>query len=404
LLAPSFPLPNLLDPHLPLRELLPIVLDRLEALDLGIARIAFVHHDTHTDLLATYAETGTNGEPTGREDGPGSSHPHFEPRALATVPSLGRLRDGREARVLNDLERELDPASEHSRWLLAQGWRSSLTLPLFNRNRLLGFLFLDSTRAGAFDPRAIAALEPHIEVLLLRIANHFSGVASLQSSLRLLLEIAGLRDRETAAHMERVSRFSRLIALQLDNQQERAADFSQNLHRFAAFHDVGKLGIPDRILLKPGPLSLEERQVMDSHVLIGMALIERVIAAMELEEDDAIDLLRQVVAHHHERLDGSGYPAGLRGAEVSLAGRIVAVADMYDALTQARAYKPAFSETHAVQMLRSMVQAGKLDGDCVEALLRNDEARQAIQLCHAAGEPQGLESLPLAPIAVAQQD
>ena len=405
LLAPSFPLPSLHDPQLPLRERLRIVLHRLEALDLGITRIAFVQHDAHTDLLATDGETGTNGGPAGRKGGPGSSHPHFEPRALATVPSLGRLRDGREARVLNDLEQELDPASDHSRWLLAQGWRSSLTLPLFDRNHLLGFLFLDSTRAGAFDPRAMAALEPHLEVLLLRITNHFSGVASLQSSLRLLLEIAALRDPQTAAHMERVSRFSRLIALQLDNQQERPAEFSQNLHRFAALHDVGKLGIPDRILLKPGPLSQEERQVMDSHVLIGMALIERVIAAMDLEEDDAIVLLRQVVAHHHERLDGSGYPAGLRGAQVSLAGRIVAVADLYDALTQARAYKPAFSEAHAVQMLRSMVEAGKLDGECVEALLRNDEARQAIQLGHAAAEePQGLESLPLGPIGVAPPD
>ena len=379
-LAPSFPLPSLHDSLLPLQEQLRVVQQRLEALDLGITRIAFVHHDAHTDLLATYGETGTEG-------GPESSHPSFEPRALAAVPSLGQLRDGRQARVLNDLERELDPTSEHSRWLLAQGWRASLTLPLFNRHSLLGFLFLDSTRAGAFDPRAMAALEPHLEVLLLRISNHFSGMASLHGTLQLLLEIADLRDRETAAHMERVSLYSRLIALQLDNHQQRPADFSENIYRFAAFHDVGKVGIPDRILLKPGPLCREERLEMESHVLIGMALVERVIAAMELEEDGSVDLLRQVVAHHHERLDGSGYPAGLRGEEVSLAGRIVAVADLYDALTQARAYKPAFSESHAVQMLRSMVQAGKLDGECVEALLLNDERRQAILLGHAAAQP-----------------
>ncbi len=358
---------------------------RLEALDLGITRIAFVHHDASTDLLATYGETGTPAGPTGRDGEPVWSHPHFEPRTLATVPSLGRLRDQRQARVLQDLERELDPASDHSRWLLAQGWRASLTLPLFNRRRLLGFLFLDSTRVGAFEPRAMAALAPHLELLQLRISNHFSGIDSLEGSLQLLLEIAELRDRETATHMERVSLYSRLIALQLDNQQERPADFSENLHRFAAFHDVGKVGIPDRILLKPGPLSPEERLVMESHVLIGIALIERVITAMDLEEDASIDLLRQVVAHHHERLDGSGYPAGLRGTEVSLAGRIVAVADLYDAITQARPYKPPFPESHAVQMLRAMVEAGKLDGDCVDALLRNDERRQAIWLGHASG-------------------
>jgi hypothetical protein len=362
-LAASFPLPSLQIPQRPLGELLRIVQRRLEALDLDFTRIVFVHHEASTDLLSTNCETGADGGPTGRH----------------------RQR----ARVLHDLERELDPASHPSRWLLAEGWRASLTPPLFHRNRLLGFLFLDATRAGAFDPRAMAALEPHLELLLLRISNHFSDhfndLASLDSSLAQLLEIAKLRDQETATHMERVSRYSRLIALQLETQRTLPAEFSENLHRFAAFHDLGKIEIPDRILLKPEPLSREERLVMQGHVVIGMALVEKLITAMGLEDDPGIDLLRQVVAHHHESLDGSGYPARLRGEEVSLAGRIVAVADIYDALTQARPYKPAFSEPHAVQMLRTMVQAGKLDGDCVDALLRSDDQRQAIRLGHAAG-------------------
>jgi hypothetical protein len=362
-LAASFPLPSLQIPQRPLGELLRIVQRRLEALDLDFTRIVFVHHEASTDLLSTNCETGADGGPTGRH----------------------RQR----ARVLHDLERELDPASHPSRWLLAEGWRASLTPPLFHNNRLLGFLFLDATRAGAFDPRAMAALEPHLELLLLRISNHFSDhfndLASLDSSLAQLLKIAKLRDQETATHMERVSRYSRLIALQLETQRTLPAEFSENLHRFAAFHDLGKIEIPDRILLKPEPLSREERLVMQGHVVIGMALVEKLITAMGLEDDPGIDLLRQVVAHHHESLDGSGYPARLRGEEVSLAGRIVAVADIYDALTQARPYKPAFSEPHAVQMLRTMVQAGKLDGDCVDALLRSDDQRQAIRLGHAAG-------------------
>ena len=362
-MAASFPLPSLQIPQRPLGELLRIVQRRLEALDLDFTRIVFVHHEASTDLLSTNCETGADGGPTGRH----------------------RQR----ARVLHDLERELDPASHPSRWLLAEGWRASLTPPLFHNNRLLGFLFLDATRAGAFDPRAMAALEPHLELLLLRISNHFSDhfndLASLDSSLAQLLKIAKLRDQETATHMERVSRYSRLIALQLETQRTLPAEFSENLHRFAAFHDLGKIEIPDRILLKPEPLSREERLVMQGHVVIGMALVEKLITAMGLEDDPGIDLLRQVVAHHHESLDGSGYPARLRGEEVSLAGRIVAVADIYDALTQARPYKPAFSEPHAVQMLRTMVQAGKLDGDCVDALLRSDDQRQAIRLGHAAG-------------------
>lgn len=402
-MAASFALPSLNDPQRPLGELLRIVQRRLEALDLGITRIAFVHHEASTDLLSSYCETGADGGPTGRDDEPGSRHLPFEPRPLATVPSLGRLRDQRQARVLHDLERELDPTSEHSRWLLAQGWRASLTLPLFHHNRLLGFLFLDSNRAGAFDPRAMAALEPHLELLLLQISHHFRDLASLDGSLGQLLEIAELRDSGTATHMERVALYSHLIALQLETQRPLPADFSENLLRFAAFHDIGKVGIPDRILLKPEPLSPEERLVMQSHVVIGMALIEKLITAMGLEDDPSIDLLRQVVAHHHECLDGSGYPAGLRGEAVSLEGRIVAVADIYDALTQARPYKPTFPESHAVQTLRSMVQAGRLDGDCVEALLNSDDQRQAIRLGRAAGgaweenRPPGQAGVPYDP-------
>ena len=380
-MAPSFPLPDLQDPQRPLPEFLQIVMGRVAGLDLGIDRIAFVHHEASSDLLATYVETG-------REAGSECDDPPFEPRALAQIPSLVLLKNERKARVLNDLERDLAPASEHSRWLLAQGWRASLTLPLFHHKLLLGFLFLDSTRAGAFDAGAMPALEPHLDVLLLRIGNHFSGITTLHGALRLVLEMAELRDRETATHQERVALYSRLIAVQLERQRPLPADFSENLHRFAALHDVGKVGIPDRILLKPGPLSREERLVMESHVLIGMALIEKVITAMGLKDDPSIDLLRQVVAHHHERLDGSGYPAGLCGAEVSLAGRIVAVADLYDALTQARPYKPPFPESHAVQMLRAMAEAGKLDRDCVEALLSSDEQqRQAIRLGHPDPHP-----------------
>ncbi len=298
-MAPSFPLSGLHDPQLSLRQLLKIVLHRLEALDLGINRIAFVHHEASTDLLSTYVETGTEGGPTGRD--------------------------------------------------------------------------------------------------------HFSGIASLDGTLRQLLKIAERRDQETATHMERVALYSRLIALQLETQRPLPADFSENLHRFAAFHDLGKVGIPDRILLKPEPLSREERLVMQGHVVIGMALIEKLITAMGLEEAPDIAVLRQVVAHHHESLDGSGYPAGLRGEAVSLAGRIVAVADIYDALTQVRPYKPAFSEPHAVQMLRSMVQAGRMDGDCVEALLSSDDQRQAIRLGHAAGaawegnRPPGQAGVPYDP-------
>ena len=118
-------------------------------------------------------------------------------------------------------------------------------------------------------------------------SDHFSGIATLHATLRLVLDMAGLRDRETGRHLERVSLYSRLIASQLEQTRDLPADFSDNLHRFAALHDVGKVGIPDRILLKPSPLTPDERQVMEQHVAIGVSLIDRVIAALNLEQGPA---------------------------------------------------------------------------------------------------------------------
>jgi HD-GYP domain-containing protein (c-di-GMP phosphodiesterase class II) len=356
------------DPWLDLQEFLVGVHGRIRRIDPAIGRISFVIHDPASDQLRTYL-CHDLAEPERR----------FDERTLASLPALISLQAQREARVIDDLATELDPTQEHNRWLLAQGWRSCLTVPLLRRNVLLGFLFLDASRPAAFDRPALEILQPHLDLLMLRIGDDLGSLADLNATLGLVVEIAALRDPQTGHHLQRVSHYCRLVAQELAEEVPLPADFAALMFRFAALHDVGKMGIPDQILLKPREHDPAERQVMRTHVAIGIALIERLIEALHLVEDPSTQLLRQVVAHHHEYLDGSGYPAGLRGEAVSLAGRIVAVADIYDSLTQARPYKAAFSEHHAEQILRSMVGAGKLDGRCVEALLRAKERRAAIQ-------------------------
>ena len=117
---------------------------------------------------------------------------------------------------------------------------------------------------------------------------------------------------------------------------------------------------------------------MDSHVQRGIDLVEQLITGLHLVADPKMDLLRAVVAGHHEKLDGSGYPFALQGGEIPLAARIVAVADIYDALSQARSYKPALPEAEVERILRAMADGGKIDPDGVEVLLRSREQRQAI--------------------------
>lgn len=168
---------------------------------------------------------------------------------------------------------------------------------------------------------------------------------------------AEFRDPETGAHIQRMAHYSQAIAsgLGLD-------DAAQKLILEAApMHDVGKIGIPDYILLKPGKLTHEEFEVMKGHARLGY----------ELLKDSGSEILRagaQIAISHHEKFDGSGYPNGLKGHEIPIFGRIVAVADVFDALTSERPYKKAWPLEEACNFL----EAGRgkhFDPLCVEALL-----------------------------------
>ena len=150
------------------------------------------------------------------------------------------------------------------------------------------------------------------------------------------------------------------------------------VHLFAPLHDVGKVGIPDRILLKPGPLDPEEWTQMKRHVEIGLDLVSHMIEDLGLQGDPAAQVMREVVGGHHERGDGSGYPLGLRMADIPVVSRAVAVADVYDALTTVRPYKVALPDARALAILREDVQAGRLDADCVEALAQAEAGRLEI--------------------------
>lgn len=394
--------PELHDARLPLRELLRRVLRRLAARGQGLERLSFLHYEPANDRLSTILCEEFRGEdcwaaapgpasltspPVPALPAPVASDPDAagvlgsEPSPLESAPLAEQpwLAGLREPLVQNHLEGALAAGDPRGRWLRQGGWRSALTLPLFRDGRLLGFLILDSRSAGSFDADTLRDLQPHLELLLQRIGDHLCGTATLQATLGLVLEIAGLRHQETAAHLKRVSGYSRAIALRLERHRALPAHLGEDLYRFAAFHDVGKIGIPDSVLLKQGPLTEVEERLMRTHVTIGSALIERVITALQLQADPSMEVLRQVVAHHHERLDGSGYPLGLRGEAISLAGRIVAVADIFDALTQERVYKPAFSEREAMDCLHQMVAAGKLDRACVACLEAVQDHRHVIR-------------------------
>ncbi|MFM7087385.1 MAG: HD domain-containing phosphohydrolase, partial [Cyanobium sp.] len=314
-----------LDPHQPLQERLQQIHQRLQAIAPAIERLAFAVHQPRNDLLSTYVSHDNS-----------NTRLNFYDAPLSTIPSLQQLAQQRRSRIIDDMAIELPTESAHSRWLLAQGWRSSYTLPLHRGEQLLGFLFLNSHSPAVFDEELRRQIDPHLELLAAILTHELAVADSLRMAVRLALRLTGHRDPETGAHVERVSLYSRLIAMELGKRHALRSDFAEDLYLFAALHDVGKVAIPDCILHKPGPLDPEERRQMETHVERGNELVEEMISGLHLVASPKVAMLRHVVAGHHEKLDGSGYPIGLTAEQIPLEARIVAVADIYDALSQPR--------------------------------------------------------------------
>jgi response regulator RpfG family c-di-GMP phosphodiesterase len=158
--------------------------------------------------------------------------------------------------------------------------------------------------------------------------------------LQRLARVIEFRDIDTGTHVERMGEYCALIARCLGWSEDAIA----RLRAAAPMHDVGKVAVPDRILLKPGPLTQEERLVMQRHTTVGYEMLAGSSSA-------EIELGAEIALTHHEHFDGSGYPCGLSGADIPMAGRIVAVADVFDALTSDRVYRPAMSVGDALQIL-----------------------------------------------------
>ena len=193
-----------------------------------------------------------------------------------------------------------------------------------------------------------------------------------EETLLRLAKAGEYRDEGTGNHILRIARYSRLLAEELKLS---AAEVDE-IELAAPMHDIGKIGIPDAVLLKPGRLTPEERAVMETHAAIGY----------EILKDSPSVYLRQgavIALGHHENYDGSGYPAGLAGEDIPIAARIVAVADVFDALVSERPYKAAWSVEEALEFIKG--QAGsKFDPAVAEAFLwRQDSVRE---ICVTLGD------------------
>ncbi|CAK0741011.1 putative cyclic di-GMP phosphodiesterase VC_1348 [Azospirillaceae bacterium] len=204
-----------------------------------------------------------------------------------------------------------------------------------------------------------------------RVAQRTQELVHTQDvTIRALASLAETRDNETGNHIKRTQRYVRVLAERLREHPAFAPLLDNRtidlLFKSAPLHDIGKVGIPDAILLKPGKLTDDEFKIMKNHAVLGR---DAILAAEEEPGDRNNSFLRlacEIAYGHHEKWDGSGYPQGLAGTDIPLSARLMAVADVYDALISRRIYKPPFSHEQAVEII-SAGRGKHFDPDVVDA-------------------------------------
>ena len=168
-----------------------------------------------------------------------------------------------------------------------------------------------------------------------------------------LAALAESRDNETGAHILRTQEYVKVLAEQLAQKEPfqslLTSSYIELLYKSAPLHDVGKVGVPDSVLLKPGKLTDDEFEIMKQHPQIGADALS--IAEQQLGSTSFLNVAKEISLTHHEKWDGSGYPNKLSGSDIPISGRLMALADVYDALISKRVYKPAFSHEKAKSIL-----------------------------------------------------
>ncbi len=361
-----------LDPlnrSVPLEQKLAAIHEALYAQVDFVDRIAVAAYDRATDLLKTFLASAP-----GRND-----LVRYEAR-LSDLPSLSEILRTGHPRVVNDLGIFRRGRHLHTRILEEEGYLSSYTVPMYLDGSFWGFIFFNSRTTGQFSAAALRVLDVHAHLISAVVTAEMLAVRVLAAAVKTAHDMVHYRDPETGAHIDRMSRYARLIAQHLAATGTADLDDAtiERIFEFAPLHDLGKLALPDRILLKAGRLSDAERREMEQHTVRGLEMVEAIAHNFGLEQLDGLDLLRHIAESHHEAMDGSGYPRGLHDGEIPLEARIVAVADVFDALSSTRPYKPSWSNGEAFAWLRRMARS-KFDEDCVAALVFNAKKVEEIQ-------------------------
>lgn len=356
-----------LNQNLPLGEKLTSVHNSIRKQFDFIDRIAVAIYDHKTDMLKTYVHSSGNAEPLTHYQSP-----------LAKAPSLMEIIKQKKPRVVNDLGIFSDGTNIHTQKINSSGYASSYTLPMYVNDIFFGFVFFNSTHKDVFTDSVLHYFDIIGHLISLLIINEQTSVRTMLAAVKTAHDMTHHRDTETGAHIDRMSRYSRLIAVHIADKHNLDDEYIENVFLFSPLHDIGKIAITDDILKKRGKLTEAESIIMKTHAHKGREIIDGMLKDHGLDSFENINILRNIAEYHHEAVNGTGYPNGLAGDQIPLEARIVAVADVFDALTSRRPYKEAWSNHDAFAMLQRLA-GGQLDKECVAALIANKSQVEEIQ-------------------------
>lgn len=333
-----------------------------------IDRISATLYDPQIDVLKTFIYSGPDNPLT-----------YYDCR-LTNAPSLKMLKKMKRARLVNDLSLFKNGTNEHTRRISHQGYQSSYSVPMFDGEAFLGVVFFNSYQSHVFKKDTLFEFDLFAQLINALIVNKLQATRMLIGAFKSALNLVSYKDPETGNHLERMARYSRLIAQALARAgDERLTDeIIEHIYLFAPLHDIGKIGIPDNILLKPSRLDDTEWEIMQTHSAKGRIIIDTIAEQLGIASFEHMQLLRNISESHHETIDGKGYPNRLKNNEIALETQIVTVADIFDALTSRRPYKNAWPNEHAFNELNRLAGT-KLNADCVNALRQSTEKVIEIQ-------------------------
>ena len=306
------------------------------------------------------------------------SNIHNYEAILSECRSLHELALTETERVVNDISIFDQGKHQHTALIRRAGYLSSVTIPLLIEGQLLGFLFVNSREKNVFNEEVVQRLRLISMIFTLLVHQNSEKLHVLKSTVESMKMVSFGRDPETAEHQQRMASYSLLIAREVAAIHKLTDPVINYIYLYAPLHDIGKIMIADDILLKAGALSKEEFLIMQGHTNKGDDLAEKLINVYQLSESPYISILRAIIRWHHEKMDGSGYPDGLTAKQIPIAVRIVAVADIFDALTSVRPYKAAWTNAQAFQELKKLA-GSKLDSRCVDALISRKQQILIIQ-------------------------